>query len=61
MKTHGTAERVTLGALIVEKDHGVLLDTDQKFSKREEEQVNKQTESFLGLISKCSLSVNNIS
>ena len=46
MKTHRTAERVTLGALIVEKDHGVLLDTDQKFSKREEEQVNKQTKFF---------------
>ena len=47
MKTHGTGERVTLGASIVEKDLGVLVDTDLKFSKRVEEQVNNRT---LGLI-----------
>ena len=49
MKTHGTGERVTLGVSIVEKDFDVLVDTDLKFSKHVEEQVNKAN-GTLGLI-----------
>ena len=49
MKTHGTGERVTLGVSIVEKDFDVLVDTDLKFSKHVEEQVNKANRT-LGLI-----------
>ena len=39
--TYRTGERLTLGASIVEKDLGVLVDTNVKFSKHVEEQVNK--------------------
>ena len=41
MKQHGTGERVTSGTSEGEKDLGVLMDSELKFSKRVEEQVNK--------------------
>ena len=37
MKTHGTWERVSIGASVMVKDLGVLVDTDLKFSKHVEE------------------------
>ena len=49
MKTHGTWERVSIGASVMVKDLGVLVDTDLKFSKHVEEQVNKANRT-LGLI-----------
>ena len=49
MQTHGTGERVTLGASIVEKDLGVLVDNVLKLSKHVEEQVNKANRT-VGLI-----------
>ena len=49
MKTHGTWERVSIGASVMVKDLGVLVDTDLKFSKHVEEQVNRANRT-LGLI-----------
>ena len=49
MKAHGTWERLTLGASIVEKDLGVLVDNVLKLSKHVEEQVNKANRT-VGLI-----------
>ena len=49
MKQRGTGERVTLGTSEREKDLGALMDSELKFSKRVEEQVNKANR-ILGLI-----------
>ena len=49
MKQRGTGERVTLGTSEGEKDLGALMDSELKFSKRVEEQVNKANR-ILGLI-----------
>jgi len=49
MKQRGAGERVTLGTSEWEKDLGVLMDSELKFSKRVEEQVNMANR-ILGLI-----------
>ena len=49
MKQRGTGERVTLGTSEGEKDLGALMDSELKFSKRVEEQVNMANR-ILGLI-----------
>ena len=41
MKQHGTGERVTSGTSEREKDLGVLMDSELKFSKHVEEWINE--------------------
>ena len=51
MKTHGTGERVTLGASTVEKDLGVLVDTDLKyFPSKWRNRSTKQLELLVSLV-----------
>ena len=49
MKQRGAGEGVTLGTSEGERDLGVLMDSELKFSKRVEEQVNMANR-ILGLI-----------